>query len=163
MASTSTPQPRGPEPERSEVALGRLGDFVGFRLRRVQNQLSRKFAAANADLGLRSGLFSSLAIVAANPGISQSELSGAVGLDKSVTVTIIDELEKYGWAERRRSAEDRRRHALYVTPEGDRQLDRLFARMEEVEGAVLHQLSDAEHQMLNDVLDRMYDAVVREL
>ena len=103
------------------------------------------------------------AVVAANPGISQSELSSEVGLDKSVTVTIIDELEKYGWAERRRSPEDRRRHALYVTPEGDRQLDRLFARMEEVEGAVLHSLTEAEHQMLNDVLDRMYDAVVREL
>ena len=163
MATRSpTPSPAN-HPERSNLALGRLGDFVGFRLRRVQNQLSRKFAAANADMGLRSGLFSSLAIIAANPGISQSELSSEVGLDKSVTVTIVDELEKYGWAERRRSQEDRRRHALYVTPEGDRQLDRLFARMEEIEGAVLHQLSEAEHQMLNDVLDRMYDAVVREL
>ena len=163
MAPNSNLTARGGETERSNLALGRLGDFVGFRLRRVQNQLSRKFAAANADMGLRSGLFSSLAIVAANPGISQSELSSEVGLDKSVTVTIIDELEKYGWAERRRSPDDRRRHALYVTPEGDRQLDRLFARMEEVEGAVLHSLTEAEHQMLNDVLDRMYDAVVREL
>lgn len=162
MASKSNPQARVAEPRIESLSLGRLGDFVGFRLRRVQNQLSRKFASATADMGLRSGLFSSLAIVAANPGISQSELSGEVGLDKSVTVTIVDELEKYGWAERRRSPEDRRRHALFVTPEGNQQLDRLFARMEEVEGAVLHQLTEAEHQMLNDLLDRMYDAVVRE-
>jgi DNA-binding MarR family transcriptional regulator len=162
MATKPNLATRGGEGDAGNLALGRLGDFVGFRLRRVQNQLSRKFAAATADMGLRSGLFSSLAIVAANPGISQSELSREVGLDKSVTVTIVDELEKYGWAERRRSPEDRRRHALFVTPEGDQQLDRLFARMEEVEGDVLHQLTPAEHQMLNDLLDRMYEAVVRE-
>lgn len=162
MATKPNLATRGGEGEDGNLALGRLGDFVGFRLRRVQNQLSRKFAAATADMGLRSGLFSSLAIVAANPGISQSELSREVGLDKSVTVTIVDELEKYGWAERRRSPEDRRRHALFVTPEGDQQLDRLFARMEEVEGNVLHQLTPTEHQTLNDLLDRMYEAVVRE-
>lgn len=162
MATKSNLPARGGEGDGGNLALGRLGDFVGFRLRRVQNQLSRKFAAANADMGLRSGLFSSLAIVAANPGISQSELSSEVGLDKSVTVTIVDELERYGWAERRRSPDDRRRHALFVTPEGDQQLDRLFARIEEVEGNVLHQLTPAEHQTLNELLDRMYEAVVRE-
>lgn len=144
------------------VSLGRLGDFVGFRLRRVQNRLSRKFAAATAELGLRQGLFSSLAIVSANPGISQSELSREVGLDKSVTVTMVDELEKFGWAERRRSAEDRRRHALYVTPAGEAKLDELFALMDETESAVLHQLTVGELAMLSELLDRMYDAIVRE-
>jgi DNA-binding MarR family transcriptional regulator len=162
MASRSTIQTRAGAGDGGNLSLGRLGDFVGFRLRRVQNQLSRKFASATVDMGLRSGLFSSLAIIAAHPGISQSELSGEVGLDKSVTVTIVDELEKYGWAERRRSPEDRRRHALFVTPEGDQQLDKLFDRMEQVEGAVLHQLTPAEHEMLNELLDRMYEAVVRE-
>ena len=162
MASKSTLQTRADDGEGGNLSLGRLGDFVGFRLRRVQNQLSRKFASATVDMGLRSGLFSSLAIISANPGISQSELSAEVGLDKSVTVTIVDELEKYGWAERRRAPDDRRRHALFVTPEGNQQLDRLFARMEEVESAVLHQLTDAEHQTLNGLLDRMYEAVVRE-
>jgi DNA-binding MarR family transcriptional regulator len=142
--------------------LGRLGDFVGFRLRRVQNQLSRDFAAATADLKLRSGLFSSLCIVAANPGVSQSELSREVGLDKSVTVTIIDELEKLGWAERRRSPTDRRRHALYVTPAGEKQLDALFAILAQTEDAVLHQLSPAEMLVLSELLDRMYAACAHD-
>jgi len=145
-----------------QVSLGRLGDFVGFRLRRVQNQLSRNFAAVTAGEGLRSGLFSSLAIVSANPGISQSELSREVGLDKSVTVTIVDELEKFGWAERRRSTQDRRRHALYVTPVGEAKLDALFALMEKTESAVLHQLSASEMRVLSGLLDRMYEAIVRE-
>jgi DNA-binding MarR family transcriptional regulator len=144
------------------LSLGRLGDFVGFRLRRVQNQLSRDFAAATAAQGLRSGLFSSLGIIAANPGVSQSELSREVGLDKSVTVTIVDELEKFGWAERQRSPHDRRRHALYITPEGEKHLDELFGIVAQTEDAVLHQLSPAEMHVLSELLDRMYAACMRD-
>lgn len=153
---------RQEEARMEHLRLGRLGNFVGFRLRRVQNQLSRIFATETAGQGLRQGLFSSLAIISANPGISQSELSREVGLDKSVTVTMVDEMEKYGWAERRRSTHDRRRHALYVTPAGEIRLNELFAIMDQTEAAALHQLSDTEMAMLSELLDRMYDAIVRE-
>ena len=155
MKHAARPAPaNGTEP----LNLGRLGEFVGFRLRRVQNQLSRDFAAATAAQGLRAGLFSSLSIIQANPGISQNELSREVGLDKSVTVTIVDELERFGWANRERSKADRRRHALFVTPEGEVHLDELFAILERTENAVLHQLSPAELHLLSELLDRMYAA-----
>jgi DNA-binding MarR family transcriptional regulator len=144
------------------MRLGRLGDFVGFRLRRVQNQLSRDFAAATADRNLRSGLFSSLALIAANPGVSQNELSKQTALDKSVTVTIVDELERQGWATRERSKTDRRRHALFITKAGEAYLDELFAILERTEDAVLHQMSSAELHVLNELLDRMYSACVRD-
>jgi DNA-binding MarR family transcriptional regulator len=141
-----------------KVSLGRLADFVGFRLRRVQNQLSRDFAAATASHGLRSGLFSSLAIISANPGISQNGLSAEVGLDKSVTVTIVDDLEKAGWAERRRSTQDRRRHALYTTPKGEAYLEELLGVLAATEGVVLRQLTPGELALLYELLDRMYAA-----
>ncbi|MEJ5978261.1 MarR family winged helix-turn-helix transcriptional regulator [Novosphingobium sp. PS1R-30] len=160
-ARTGIPK-RANDSGEARVSLGRLGDFIGFRLRRVQNQLSRNFAVVSANEGLRSGLFSSLAIVSANPGISQSELSREVGLDKSVTVTIVDELEKYGWAERRRSPSDRRRHALFVTPAGEAKLEGLFALMEKTEAAALHQLTGDEMRVLSELLDRMYEAIVRD-
>lgn len=136
--------------------LGRLGDFVGFRMRRVQNRLSNRFSEATEQYNLRSGLFSSLAIIAANPGISQQELSIAVGLDKSITVQIIDELEHRRFARRERSRIDRRRHSLTVTPEGEAILDELFAVMAKVEAEVLNQLSSAERAVLSDMLDRMH-------
>lgn len=160
-AKTQMPERQGDAAPR-RISLGRLGDFVGFRLRRVQNQLSRNFAVVTANEGLRAGLFSSLAIVEANPGISQSELSREVGLDKSVTVTMVDEMEKFGWAERRRSLQDRRRHALYITPAGAAKLDHLFSLMDETESAVLHQLSPGEMHLLSELLDRMYEAIVRD-
>jgi DNA-binding MarR family transcriptional regulator len=152
---------RSAERDDEPVNLGRLSDFVGFRLRRVQNQLSRDFAAATSDLGLRSGLFSCLALVSSNPGISQSELSKEIALDKSVTVTLVDQLEKYGWAVRERSPNDRRRHALFITPRGEEQLNKLFGVLETTENAVLHQLSAGEMKLLSELLDRMYEACVR--
>jgi DNA-binding MarR family transcriptional regulator len=146
----------------TSIRLGQLGDYVGFRLRRVQNRLSRRFAAVTADMGLRQGLFSSLAIVSANPGISQTDLSREVGLDKSVTVSMIDELERLGWAERQRSTLDRRRHALFVTPAGQEQLETLFALMAQTEADVLKRLGAEELATLFGLLDRIYQVVASD-
>ena len=143
------------EPQ-GRLQLGRLGNYVGFRMRRVQNQLSANFAAATAHYGIRAGLFSSLALIEANPGISQQELSSTVGLDKSITVQIVDELEKRGWAKRGRSTVDRRRHSLTVQPEGKKTLDELFSIMVDVESEVLAQLSVEERPLFDAALDRMY-------
>lgn len=147
--------------EQPEIDLGRLGDFIGFRLRRIQNHLSRNFAARNADLNLRSGLFSSLAIIAANPGISQNLLSREVGLDKSATVQIVDDLEGRGWAERRRSPTDRRFYELVMTEGGQQALAQLFANLEETERDVTSDLSDEERTLLLGLLDRIYQSRFR--
>lgn len=138
------------------LGIGRLNDFVGFRLRRIQNRLSRDFATATAAQGLRSGLFSALAIIEANPGISQVDLSEMISMDKSVTVSIVDDLESAGWAVRGRSTQDRRRHALTITPAGSAHLDELIAIVSQTESAVLGELSPAEMALLGELLDRMY-------
>lgn len=148
--------------EPGRLNLGRMAEFVGFRLRRVQNQLSRDFAEATSQYNLRSGVFSSLALISANPGISQNELSKEIALDKSVTVTIVDELERRGLATRERSESDRRRHALFITEAGSEFLDSLFVILAKTEDAVLHQLTPGELHLLNELLDRMYAVCVRE-
>jgi DNA-binding MarR family transcriptional regulator len=127
----------------------------------VQNQFAADFAAASAEFGMRSGLFSSLAVISANPGISQQELSGVVGLDKSVAVQIVDDLEARGLARRERSTIDRRRHSLTATPEGEAFLETMFARLEDVEGRALRQFTPEERAELSGMLDRMYAILMR--
>ncbi len=144
-----------------ELKLGRLGDFVGFRLRRIQNQLSREFAQVTARHQLRMGQFSALAIISANPGLSQITLAREVGLDKSMAVATIDELEGRGWAERRRSANDRRRYALYTTQAGEAWLSEMFQALELVEHDVLETLGEADRTTLNAILDRVYESCFR--
>ena len=62
------------------LKLGRLGNYVGFRMRRVQNQLSALFAAATTQYGIRSGLFSSLALIEAN--LRQCQVSEGYTIDR---------------------------------------------------------------------------------
>jgi DNA-binding MarR family transcriptional regulator len=142
--------------------LGRLGDFIGFRLRRIQNQLSSAFAAQSVDLGLRPGEFSALAIISANPGLSQAKLAREVGLDKSAAVTVVDDLERLGYAERRRSPNDRRRHALYTRRAGEAALEQMFTSLKLVEQDVLNALGTRDKQVLSELLDRLYDSCFRK-
>jgi DNA-binding MarR family transcriptional regulator len=143
------------------ISLGRLGSFLGFRLRRVQNQLSRDFSVKTRAWDLRAGMFSALEIIASNPGISQIELSAEVGLDKSAIVPLIDDLEKRAWVARTKSARDRRRNELSITATGKAELDKLFKELEVTEKAGLAMLSDDERRLINRALDKVYHAYVR--
>jgi len=143
----------------NHLDLGQLDDSIGFRLRRIQIYLAKTFEAATADFNLRSGLFSSLALISANPGVSQNDVSQALGLDKSVVVQLIDELEKRRFAQRKRSKVDRRKHELFCTAQGEQFLQQLFARLEGAEDQALGELSPSERGLLKALLDRIYDAL----
>lgn len=146
---------RSPAPA---TKLGRLGDFIGFRLRRLQNQLSRDFAVAAKRQQPRSGLFSALAVIEANPGISQRDMAAEIGLDKSPAVLLVDDMEARGFAVRQPSEADRRRHALHITPAGVRWLDRSCRILRKTEATASRQLSARELLQLQRLLDRMYRA-----
>jgi DNA-binding MarR family transcriptional regulator len=146
------------DPAHSDINLGVLNDVIGFRLRRIQNELSRTFVERVGRKELRPGGFSALALIAANPGLSQTALSREIGFDKATVVAIIDSLEKLGWAERRRSPIDRRRHSLFISGSGEEALARLrgvaLANEERIHGA----LTDAEQEQLFVLLDKIYSA-----
>ncbi|MDO6415233.1 MarR family transcriptional regulator [Sphingomonas sp. BIUV-7] len=142
---------------RDSLQLGRLGDLVGFRLRRIQTHFGRDFGTAMVGQGLRSGMMSTLALISANPGISQSEAAKAVLLDKSAAVLIVNELERRGFARRVPAEGDRRRHALFTTPEGEAFLTMLLDHLSVIEDRVLSRLTGEELRVLNRLLDRMYE------
>lgn len=154
------PKPSEPRKTNRAVSLGRLGVVLGFRLRRVQNQLSRDFQVRTKAWDLRSGMFSSLEIIATNPGISQTALAREIGMDKSVVVSLIDELGRRGWTVRERSPTDRRFYQLSITPEGAAVLEDLIVATAEAEMPGRAALSAAEFEMLSKSLDKIYAAYV---
>ena len=143
----------------NHLNLGKLDESIGFRMRRIQIYLAKAFESATADCELRTGLFSSLALISANPGVSQNDVSQALGLDKSVVVQLIDTLEKRRFARRRRSRVDRRKHELFCTTEGEEFLQLLFVRLEGAEDQALSELSPSERGLLKALLDRIYDVI----
>ena len=137
--------------------LGALQNLLGFRLRRIQNHLSRALSDRLADRGVRPGMFSALALIAANPGVSQTDLARDLGSDKASVVSLLDELEQHGWAVRKRSTTDRRRHSLHVTPAGRRTLVEITAAAREAEAPLRATLSNEEFGLLSELLDRIYN------
>lgn len=102
----------------ARVNLSFLPDLLQHSVRRAQLHLWRDFASEVGQGELRPGQFSTLALIVANPGISQIELSRELDIDKATIVSLIDLLEREGLAERHQSADDRRRHCLHATDKG---------------------------------------------
>jgi DNA-binding MarR family transcriptional regulator len=146
-----------PEPDASdEINLGILSEVIGFRFRRIQNHLARTFQERIQQREVRPGLFSALALISANPGLSQTTLAREIGFNEATIVVLLDSLESLKWAERRRAEGDRRRSALYVTKAGEKALGELRDLAVANESKVRRSLTKVEVQRLFDLLDKVY-------
>jgi DNA-binding MarR family transcriptional regulator len=129
-------------------------EFAGqlfFRLWRVSHT---RFAEALESLGLTTALFALLNVLGAHEGANQQEIGGAMGIDPSTMVSLIDQLEAAGLAERRTRPTDRRAREVVVTPKGRRVLKQARQLALQVEGDVLRGLNGAERQQLLVLLRR---------
>ena len=127
--------------------------LVGFHLRFAQNAVVDHFLEHVGDGSTTPIQFSTLTLVDANPGLSQTALSRAVGIERSTAVTVLDGLEKRGLVERRRA--DRRSHALHLTVAGETLLARLKPQVRAHDRAIAAGLDDDEKRHLIDMLDRL--------
>lgn len=95
-----------------------LSASTGYRLIKLGEVVFSRAEQALAALQVKPRHFNVLTTVAADPTLSQRELSGVLGIDPNVMVGVIDDLERAGLAVRQRSSTDRRRHIVVVTQEG---------------------------------------------
>ncbi|MFZ1989940.1 MAG: MarR family winged helix-turn-helix transcriptional regulator, partial [Alphaproteobacteria bacterium] len=89
----------------------------------------------------------------------QNQLAKGLGMDKSAVVAIIDDLEARGLASRVRGTQDRRRHALTLTPEGEALTQRMYGVVSQVGLPMREALSKREFEQLLSLLDRAYEAL----
>lgn len=141
---------------------GVTAQFLGPRVRVLWNLLSARMLEALEPFGLKTGAFSTLALINANPGCSQTELARALGMDKSAVVPIIDELEQRGLARRVRSSEDRRRHALVATDAAQGVINEMHAAVSVVGRPIRQTMTPEEYRQLLSLLERAYKALAEE-
>lgn len=133
---------------------GVLPDLIGYQLRLAQIAVFRDFERTVGDLGISPGRFGVLVLVDANPGITQSRLAEAVGLDRSTLVPVLDGLERRDLLERRQGT-DRRTNGLWLTPKGKRFLARVKRRIAAHEERMLTGMSAKERDQLVSLLARL--------
>jgi DNA-binding MarR family transcriptional regulator len=150
-AATSLSQPK------KALDLDILPSLLGFNIRRAQIALWRDFNRNVAEGEVRPGVFSSLLLANANPGIAQIEIANHLGIDKASVVALIDRLENAGWVQRKRSTEDRRRQGIFLTPAGLKAFKALKKEMIEHERKFVDRFSEQERKTLISLLQRLHE------
>jgi DNA-binding MarR family transcriptional regulator len=125
----TTPSDSAPDTAGTGLDVGPLAGKVGYALRRAQIAVFDDVIAAFAELDLRPAQYSVLVLLEHAPGLKQSDVAGALGIQRANFVALFDGLERRGLARRSPTPNDRRSYALYLTEAGQGVLARA-ARLE---------------------------------
>jgi DNA-binding MarR family transcriptional regulator len=116
-----------------DLMFEELDSLLGYHLRRAQGAMHRHYMGLVAELNLTQKQTATLWLIGANPGVSQVEVAGALGMDRATMMQLTDRLEERELLIRKRSNVDRRRQELYLTPAGTRLLKKVKTRIAEHE------------------------------
>lgn len=133
-----------------------LPQLVGYHLRRAQVTMFSGIARSMSEKQITPGQFGVLTIVNANPGLTQSALAKAVGIERSTMVATIDSLQAAGLVERNPSPADRRSYALDLSPQGRALIEELKGTVMGQEDDLLQTLSADEKAQLISLLRRIW-------
>jgi DNA-binding MarR family transcriptional regulator len=147
------------DPASAQAAPAReLSRRAGFLLVQLGTHAHRRFAERLAGLDLHPRHFGMLSHLAASEGQSQQALSNALGIHRSAVVTLVDDLEHRGLAERQRDPADRRAYTLYLTPPGRALLADLQRMAEDHEDELMTALDASERSRLISLLQRVAES-----
>jgi MarR family transcriptional regulator for hemolysin len=139
------------EPVAVQGISGCLTGNLGWMLDQANHAFGCEIAAALAPLGLGQRGFCVLS-AAIDGELTQTQLAGLIGLDKTTMVVTVDELERLGLAERVASPTDRRARMIRVTDAGRRCIAEGLAIVRAVQTDVLAVLPEAERDAFVGVL-----------
>src|SRR3954468_23027405 len=125
-----------PNPQETGTAGWTL---LAMRLARVAGY---RVGHALEELGMRTHEFAVLHYLRDAGALSQQDLGRALRINPSNLVALLDALQADGLIVRARDPEDRRRHLVGLTQDGNRRLERARQAAEDAERELLAPLSD---------------------
>jgi DNA-binding MarR family transcriptional regulator len=150
--SHGSPVPALPGRAGAVAAAARRGEHHAASAERAAELADRDAGDDDAVDGMRPRHLIALTLLRDHGPMAQAALGGALRLDPSNVVALLNDLEARGLMTRRRDPEDRRRHIVALSDGGTAALDRAEAGLAAVEDALLGGLSADERQTLHDLL-----------
>ena len=135
-----------------------LSHWPGYLLAFIAEHATDRFERAIAPHGIRSKHAQVLVVIDAEGPMSQRALGRRLQIDKSPMVGLLDDLERLGLAERRRTDADRRIQAIHLTAKGRSALARVLEIAEEENARTFGVLDASEREQLHDLLLRVAEA-----
>jgi DNA-binding MarR family transcriptional regulator len=139
----------------SEQPPAELGQFTGFLMNYLGTRSGRRFAEALEPFGLHPRHFGVMTVLDARPGTTQQELADNSRVDRSSMVTLLDDLEARGLAERRPDPADRRKRSVHLTAEGRKTLKQIRVVAAQVGEETFAALTDDERATLLHLLRKL--------
>jgi DNA-binding MarR family transcriptional regulator len=129
-------------------------DQLSFLLARHGSIMNLRIRDAMAALGLGQRQGAVLLHLATGP-LSQQLLVETLGIDPSMVVAVLNDLERDHLAFRRRDPCDRRRHIVELTPSGERAVQAIESAVHAVERELFADLDPVEQSHLRELLNRI--------
>src|SRR6478752_4726384 len=144
--------PRAQTDRRKPLDIGVLNEHLGYFIRRLQVCVFQDFIRMLAPVDIRPAQYSVLVVIAANPGLSQSDLADRLGIERARLVRVLDKLERRGLTQRLASPTDRRSHALRLTREGQKLLKRATMLAAAHEAKLIEKLGPEQRKSMLELL-----------
>ena len=116
-----------------------------------------RFAEALEPFGIKPRHVAALIELRDRGDLTQQSLCGALHLDPTNLVAILNELEDRGYAVRRRDPADRRRHIVEISRKGLAVIDKVSEVMDSVEGELLADFTAAEREQVARLLTSIWN------
>ena len=129
-------------------------EFV-FLIEEVPRKLRRKFDASTARFGLTRTQWRALVYIYRTPGMTQTDLSKCLELERASVGHVVDQLERMVLAERRAAKGDRRVWELHLLPRAIEILPQLRAEADMIYARLLHMISPTEIRAMRSLLTKM--------
>lgn len=99
--------------------------------------------------------YAALRAVGRQPGIEQSAVAAAAGIDKATLADVLFRLERRGLITRAVDTADRRRRLIRLTDEGEREIRAVLPVAAEVDALLLDRLTPSERDRLQRLLAKL--------
>jgi MarR family transcriptional regulator, organic hydroperoxide resistance regulator len=132
-----------------------LAESAGFLVRDANRAFQRLLERRIAPHGIARGQWYFLRVLWSEDGLSQRELSARVGTMEPTTVIALRSMEKAGLIRRVRSADDKRRSQVWLTPKAQRLRNELLALARGITDEAEHGIAREELASFRRIIARM--------
>ena len=132
-----------------------LVSSTAFLLAKVGMTVKMRMLDELEQIGCGMYEYGVLAVLGEGAQKTQAAIADALSVDRSQLVGVLDTLEGDGLVERKRDPNDRRRHAVSITPDGKRRLVKLRTVVKEIERSFLEPLDEETRTALHETLLRV--------
>ncbi len=141
----------------SELRTDQMKAYLGYLVRRLDARIAQSFHEALSEESITPARFTALSIIAANPGVRQTDLARELGIARPAALKLVNILDSLGLIECHPVPSDKRISAIVLSRLGHEKLAVIEQKVKAHEQRLTSKLTHAELQQLMGLLSRLLE------